>query len=199
MEILILVITALLIKNILLLQYLGNCPFLGVSKRMDTAVGMGLAVVFVMTLATAITWLVQKYALDPLGIGYLQTLAFILVIASLVQFVEMFLRKAMPALYQALGIFLPLITTNCAVFGVAVLAIRNEYNFVESVIFAIASSAGFALALVLMAGIRERLEAADVPAPLRGTAIGLITAGLMALAFLGFLGVDNSLKALTQS
>ena len=199
MEMLILIITALLIKNILLLQYLGNCPFLGVSKRMDTAVGMGLAVIFVMTLATAITWLVQEYALDPLGIGYLQTLAFILVIAALVQFVEMFLRKAMPALYQALGIFLPLITTNCAVFGVAVLAIRKEYNFVEAVVFAIASSAGFTLALILMAGIRERLDAADVPAPLRGTAIGLITAGLMALAFLGFLGVDNSLKALTQS
>jgi len=199
MEFIILVISALLIKNILLIQYLGNCPFLGVSKRMDTAVGMGLAVIFVMTIATAVTWFVQYYVLDPVGLGYLQTIAFILIIAALVQFVEMFLKKSMPMLYQALGIFLPLITTNCAVLGVAILAIREHYSFMESLVFAVASSAGFMLALVLLAGIRERLEVSDVPPALRGTAIGLIMAGLMALAFFGFLGVDSSLKALLQS
>ncbi len=198
MDIIILIITALLIKNILLIQYLGNCPFLGVSKKMDTAIGMGLAVIFVMTIATAVTWLLQQFVLNPLDLGYLQTIAFILVIAALVQFVEMFLRKSMPTLYQALGIFLPLITTNCAVLGVAILTIRKGFNFVEGIVFALASSAGFTLALILMAGIREKLEVADVPRPMQGTAIGLIMAGLMALAFFGFVGVDSALSALTQ-
>ena len=198
MEYVILVISAILIKNILLAEYLGNCPFLGTSKRMDTAVGMGLAVIFVLTCAAAVTYLVQHHVLDPLGLGYLQTIAFILVIAALVQFVEMFLKKFVPPLYRSLGIFLPLITTNCAVLGVAIMCIRRDYNFVQSVVFAVASAAGFTLALILLAGIRERLEVADVPKPLRGTAIGLIMAGLMALAFFGFVGVDSSLSALVQ-
>ncbi|GAG17849.1 unnamed protein product, partial [marine sediment metagenome] len=188
-----------LIKNILLAEYLGNCPFLGTSRRMDTAVGMGLAVIFVLTIATAITYWVQYTFLNPYNLGYLQTIVFILVIAALVQFVEMFLRKFTPPLYQALGIFLPLITTNCAVLGVAILCIRRAYTFPEAVVFGIASASGFTLALILMAGIRERLEISDVPRPFRGTAIGLIMAGLMALAFFGFVGVDASLTALSQN
>lgn len=199
MDYIVLVITAVLIKNILLAQYLGNCPFLGTSKRMDTAVGMGVAVIFVMTIATAVTYVVQYSILKPLDLGYLQTIAFILVIAALVQFVEMFLKKFAPPLYQALGIFLPLITTNCAVLGTAILVIRKEQTFPEAIVFAIASAAGFALALILLAGIRERLEVSKVPQALRGTAIGLIMAGLMSLAFFGFMGVDSSLKALLHS
>ena len=199
MEYIVLVITAVLIKNILLAEYLGNCPFLGTSKRMDTAVGMGIAVIFVLTIATAVTYWIQYNVLNPLDLGYLQTIAFILVIAALVQFVEMFLRKFAPPLYMALGIFLPLITTNCAVLGVAILCIRRELSFAQAIVFAIASAAGFSLALILLAGIRERLEISDVPRPLRGTAIGLIMAGLMSLAFFGFLGVDGSLKALIQN
>lgn len=196
MELLILAISAVLIKNILLAQYLGNCPFVGTSKRMDTAIGMGLAVIFVLTLASAATYGVQYLVLKPLGLGYLQTIAFILVIAALVQFVEMFLRKYIPPLYQSLGIFLPLITTNCAVLGVAILCIKNDYTFVEAMVFSVASAAGFALALLLLAGIRERLQVSEVPPALGGTAIGLIMAGLMALAFYGFVGVDSSLSAL---
>jgi len=196
MEYLILAITAVLIKNILLAEYLGNCPFIGVSRRMDTAVGMGMAVIFTIALSSTITWIIQKYALVPLNIGYLQTIVFILVIASLVQLIEMFLKKTAPPLYKALGIFLPLITTNCAVLGIAVLNIRRGYHFAEMLVFSIASAAGFALALVLIAGLRERFEIANIPKPLRGTAIGLITAGLMALAFFGFAGVDGALKAL---
>jgi len=199
MEYVVLAITAVLIKNILLAEYLGNCPFLGTSKRMDTAVGMGLAVIFVLTIATAVTYWVQYKILNPLSLGYLQTIAFILVIAALVQFVEMFLRKFIPPLYQSLGIFLPLITTNCAVLGVAILCIRREYTFSETIVFAIASAGGFTLALILLAGIRERLEISDVPQSLKGTAIGLIMAGMMALAFFGFVGVDSSLKALIQN
>jgi len=198
MEYVILVITAVLIKNILLAEYLGNCPFLGTSKRLDTAIGMGMAVIFVLTIASAITYLVQYYILNPLGLGYLQTIAFILVIASLVQLVEMFLRKFAKALYTALGIFLPLITTNCAVLGAAILVIRREYSFVEGIIFSFSAASGFSLALILMAGIRERLEVANIPRPLMGTAIGLVIAGLMSLAFFGFMGVDASLKALIQ-
>jgi electron transport complex protein RnfA len=198
MEYIILIITAVLIKNILLAQYLGNCPFLGTSKRMDTAVGMGLAVIFVLTIATVVTYWVQYTVLDPLNLEYLQTIAFILVIAALVQFVEMFLRKFAPPLYQALGIFLPLITTNCAVLGVAILVIRGEMTFPQAVIFAAASASGFSLALILLAGIRERLEISDVPKALRGTAIGLIMAGIMSLTFFGFVGVDGALKALVQ-
>lgn len=196
MEYVVLIITAVLIKNILLAEYLGNCPFLGTSKRMDTAIGMGFAVIFVLTIATAVTYSVQYYVLNPLNLGYLQTIAFILVIAALVQFVEMFLRKFLPPLYVSLGIFLPLITTNCAVLGVAILCIRRELSFLEAIVFAIASASGFTLALILLAGIRERLEISDVPKSLRGTAIGLIMAGMMALAFFAFVGVDSSLKAL---
>ena len=196
MEYIVLVISAVLVKNILLAEYLGNCPFLGVSKKMDTAIGMGMAVIFIMTLAGVITWIIQKYALDPFNIGYLQTIIFILVIAALVQLVEMFLKKSIPPLYQALGIFLPLITTNCAVLGVAIMNIRKEFDFINMLIFSFASAVGFTLALILFAGLRERFEITDIPKPLQGTAIGLATAGLMALAFFGFVGVDNALKAL---
>ncbi len=196
MEFIVLAINAILIKNILLARYLGNCPFIGVSRKMDTALGMSMAVIFIMTLAGTITWVIQKYALEAFGIVFLQTIVFILVIASLVQLVEMFLKKAAPPLYQALGIFLPLITTNCAILGVAILNIRQEYAFFEMLIFSFASGLGFALALVLLAGLRERFEISRIPKPLQGTAIGLVTAGLMALAFYGFVGVDNALKAL---
>ena len=199
MEYIVLVITAVLIKNILLAEYLGNCPFLGTSKRMDTAVGMGLAVIFVLTIAAAVTYWVQYLVLEPFNLGYLQTIAFILVIAALVQFVEMFLRKFAPPLYQALGIFLPLITTNCAVLGAAILCIRREYTFIEAIVFAAASASGFTLALIVLAGIRERFEISDIPHSLRGTAIGLIMAGMMALAFFGFVGIDSSLKALINN
>ena len=196
MEYIVLIITAVLIKNILLVEYLGNCPFQGTSKRMDTAVGMGLAVIFVMTIAGGVTYAVQVLVLNPFKLDYLQTIAFILVIAALVQFVEMFLKKFAPPLYQALGIFLPLITTNCAVLGAAILGIRREYNFIEAIIFNAASAAGFTLALIILAGIRERFEISDIPQSLRGTAIGLIMAGMMALAFFGFVGIDSSLQAL---
>ena len=194
MEYVVLAISAILVKNILLAEYLGNCPFLGVSKQMDTAVGMSMAVVFVMTLAGMITWVIQKFGLDPLGLAYLQTIVFILVIAALVQLVEMFLKKAVPPLYQSLGIFLPLITTNCAVLGVAILNIRRDHTFVQTVLFSFTSAVGFGLALVLITGLRERFEISRIPRPLRGTAIGLVTAGLMALAFFGFVGVDAALK-----
>ena len=196
MEYIILIISAILVKNILLAEYLGNCPFLGVSKKMDTAVGMGMAVIFIMTLAGLITWIVQIYCLVPLKIEYLQTIIFILVIASLVQLVEMFLKKSLPPLYSSLGIFLPLITTNCAVLGVALLNIRKEFDFVSMLLFSFASAIGFALALILFAGMRERFEIADIPKPLAGTGIGLVAAGMMALAFFGFVGVDAALKAL---
>jgi electron transport complex protein RnfA len=198
MEYVTLVISAVLIKNILLAQYLGNCPFLGTSKRMSTAIGMGLSVIFVMTIATAITYVVQYGILNPLDLGYLQTIVFILVIASLVQFLELFLRKFAPPLYRALGIFLPLITTNCAILGVALIVILGEMTFIQALIFGIASASGFTLALVLMAGIRERWEISDIPQLLKGTALALITAGLMSLIFFGFIGVDASLTALGQ-
>ena len=196
MEYIVLVISAVLVKNILLAEYLGNCPFLGVYKKMDTAIGMGMAVIFIMTLAGVITWIIQRYALDPFNIGYLQTIVFILVIASLVQLVEMFLKKSITPLNQALGIFLPLITTNCAVLSVAIINIRKEFDFISMLIFSFASAVGFALALILFAGLRERFEITNIPKPLQGTAIGLVTAGLMALAFFGFVGVDSALKAL---
>ncbi len=189
MDLIILVIGAILVKNILLMQYLGNCPFLGVSKRMETAVGMGMAVIFTMTVASAITWAVYKNILVPYNLVYMQTIAFILVIAALVQFVEIFMKKTLPALYQALGIFLPLITTNCAVLGVALICVREDYDFVNMVVSSVASAVGFALALVLFAGLRERFRIARIPQPLQDTAIGLITAGLMSLAFLGFSGI----------
>lgn len=189
MEYFILITSAILVNNILLAQYLGNCPFLGVSKRMDTAVGMGAAVIFTMTLASVLTWCVHRYILVPFGLEFIRTIAFILVIASLVQFVEIFLKKMVPHLYEALGIFLPLITTNCAVLGVAILCVENDYSFQKMVVFALASGIGFALALVLFAGLRERFAVSRIPKTLQDTAIGLVTAGMMSLAFLGFLGM----------
>ena len=180
---------AILANNFIFSQFLGICPFLGVSKKVDTAVGMGIAVTFVMGLASAITWLVNTFILIPLDLGYMQTVAFILVIASLVQFIEMFLQKSMPSLYTALGVYLPLITTNCAVLGVALLNIQNNYNFIESVVYGITGGLGFLLAIVLFASIRERLVFADYPKNWEGFPIALVTAGLMALAFMGFSGL----------
>ena len=180
---------AILANNFIFSQFLGICPFLGVSKKVDTAVGMGVAVTFVMGLASAITWLVNTFILIPLDLGYMQTVAFILVIASLVQFIEMFLQKSMPSLYTALGVYLPLITTNCAVLGVALLNIQNNYNFIESVVYGITGGLGFLLAIVLFASIRERLVFADYPKCWDGFPIALLTAGLMALAFMGFSGL----------
>ena len=188
-ELLAISLSAILANNFIFSQFLGICPFLGVSKKVDTAVGMGIAVTFVMALASAITWAVQRFVLDPFGLGYMQTVAFILVIASLVQFIEMFLQKAMPALYTALGVYLPLITTNCAVLGVALLNINSNYNFIESVVYGITGGLGFLLAIVLFASIRERLVFADYPKSFEGFPIALVTAGLMALAFMGFSGL----------
>ncbi len=188
-EYILLVVAAIFVNNIVLAQYLGNCPFIGTSKSMGVAVGMGAAVVFVATMAAAITWTVQRYLLAPYGLGYLQTIAFILVIASLVQFVEMFLKKAAPPLYRSLGIFLPLITTNCAVLGIAIICQREEYDFITTVIFSFASGLGFMLALVLLSTIRERLDLVRIPRALRGTPIALIMAGLMSLAFFAFSGM----------
>lgn len=180
---------AVLSNNFIFSQFLGICPFLGVSKKVDTAVGMGIAVTFVMGLASAITWLVNTFILVPLSLGYMQTVAFILVIASLVQFIEMFLQKSMPTLYTALGVYLPLITTNCAVLGVALLNIQNNYNFISSVVYGITGGLGFLLAIVLFASIRERLVFAEYPKSWDGFPIALVTAGLMALAFMGFSGL----------
>ncbi len=183
-------IGAFLINNIIFAKFLGICPFLGVSKKIDTAVGMGVAVTFVITLSSTITWLLQRLVLDNLGLEYLQTISFILVIAALVQFVEMFLKKSAPALYEALGVYLPLITTNCAVLGVAILNIQEEFNLIETLVHSLAASLSFLLAIVLFAGIRERLELADIPEALKGFPIALITAGLMSIAFLGFSGLS---------
>ena len=180
---------AILANNFIFSQFLGICPFLGVSKKVDTAVGMGVAVTFVMGLASAITWLVNTFILIPFDLGYMQTVAFILVIAALVQFIEMFLQKSMPSLYTALGVYLPLITTNCAVLGVALLNIQNNYNFIESVVYGVTGGLGFLLAIVLFASIRERLVFADYPKAFEGFPIALVTAGLMALAFMGFSGL----------
>ena len=180
---------AILANNFIFSQFLGCCPFLGVSKKVDTAVGMGVAVTFVMGLASAVCFVVNKYILIPLDLAYMQTVAFILVIASLVQFIEMFLQKAMPALYTALGVYLPLITTNCAVLGVVLLNVQNGYNFIESVVYGITGGLGFLLAIVLFASIRERLVFADYPKCWDGFPIALITAGLMARAFMGFSGL----------
>lgn len=179
----------ILVDNFVLQRFFGICPFLGVSRKMETAMGMGMAVVFVITLATMVTWLVHYYILVPLSLQFLQLVTFILVIAGLVQLVETFLRKASPTLYQGLGIYLPLITTNCAVLAVALLAVRQDFTFLESVVFGIAASLGFWMALVIMSGIRERLDLARVPAALQGTAITLITAGILSLAFMGFRGM----------
>ena len=182
-------LVAILANNFIFSQFLGCCPFLGVSKKVDTAVGMGVAVTFVMGLASAVCFVVNRFILIPLDLAYMQTVAFILVIASLVQFIEMFLQKSMPSLYTALGVYLPLITTNCAVLGVVLLNVQNNYNFIESVVYGITGGLGFLLAIVLFASIRERLVFADYPKCWDGFPIALITAGLMALAFMGFSGL----------
>ena len=180
---------AILANNFIFSQFLGCCPFLGVSKKVDTAVGMGVAVTFVMGLASAVCFVVNRFILIPLDLAYMQTVAFILVIASLVQFIEMFLQKSMPSLYTALGVYLPLITTNCAVLGVVLLNVQEGYNFIESVVYGITGGAGFLLAIVLFASIRERLQFSEPPKAFRGFPIALITAGLMALSFMGFSGL----------
>lgn len=196
MEYILIFISAIFVNNIIFSQFLGICPFLGVSKKLDTSLGMGAAVAFVMTLATIVTWLVQHYLLNPFNLGYLQTLAFILVIAALVQMVEIILKKVSPALYQALGIFLPLITTNCAVLGVAILVIQKDYNLIQGVVYAISTAIGFALAMALFAGLREQLALVKVPKGMQGTSIVLVTAGLLALAFMGFSGLEGGLAKL---
>ncbi len=188
-EYLLLLVSAVFVNNIILARYLGNCPFLGVSTRLETATGMSMAVVFVTTMAGAITWVVWTYLLTPFDLEYLRIIAFILVIATLVQLVELFLQKSVPALYRALGIFLPLITTNCAVLGVAVLSVQEEYSFTKTLVFSFAASVGYGLALILLTGIRERFATAPIPVYLKGTSLGLVTAGLLALAFLGFAGM----------
>lgn len=195
MEYILIFISAIFVNNIILSQFLGICPFLGVSKKIDTALGMGMAVAFVLTLATIVTYLIQYGLLVPLGLQYLQTLAFILVIAALVQMVEIILRKVSPALYQALGIFLPLITTNCAVLGVAILVIQKDYTLSESIAYAFSTALGFALALTVFAGMREQMALVQIPKGMRGMAIVLVAAGLLSLAFMGFGGVDSGLKA----
>ena len=196
-------ITAIFVNNIVLSQFLGICPFLGVSKKVDSALGTGAAVAFVLTLATIVTYLIQKYVLEAFDLEYLQTIAFILVIAALVQMVEIILKKSAPALYQALGVFLPLITTNCCILGVAILVANGTYatqglepSLLTGVVFAISTAIGFALALVVFAGIREQLALMDVPKGMQGMSIALVTAGLLAMAFMGFSGVDNGLKVL---
>ena len=183
------VIGAIFVNNVVLSQFLGICPFLGVSSKVNTSLGMGMAVTFVMALSAVVTWSVQTFVLVPFGIEYMQTIVFILVIASLVQMVEIVLKKVSPSLYQALGIFLPLITTNCAVLGVAIISVQKDFDLLTSVIYSVSIAIGFALALVLFAGIRERLEVEDVPQGMRGVPIALITAGLLAMAFMGFANV----------
>lgn len=182
-------LNAILAENFILVKFMGICPFMGVSKKMDTAAGMGLAVIFVMGLASAFGYVVNTFILMPLGLGYLQTLAYILVIAALVQFVEMFLKKAVPSLYSALGIYLPLITTNCAVLGVVLLNTQNNYNFIESLVYGVTGGVGFLMAIVLFASIREKLRFAEYPKSFEGFPIALVTAGLLALAFMGFSGM----------
>lgn len=188
-DILVLAISCIFVNNILLMQYLGNCPFLGVSKKMETATGMAMAVIFVLVMAGAITWLTNTYLLKPFDFEYLKTLSFILVIAALVQFVEMFLRKSIPGLYAGLGIFLPLITTNCAVMGVCLINIKEEYDFIQMLIASFTYAVGFGLALILFAAIRERILLANVPKPLQDTSIGLVSAGMLSLAFFAFKGM----------
>ena len=185
----IIVISAVLINNIVLSQFLGICPFLGVSKKLSAALGMGAAVTFVLVLAGLFTWIVQIYILNPFNIAYMRTIAFILIIGALVQFVEMIIRKYSPGLYKALGIYLPLITTNCAVLGVAILNIHKDFSLVKTLVHSVSHAVGFSLALILMAGIRERLESADIPKCMEGVPISLVTASLMSIAFLGFSGL----------
>ena len=196
MEYLLIFISAIFVNNIILSQFLGICPFLGVSQKVSTSLGMSAAVAFVMTLATIVTYLIQHFVLNPLGLQYLQTIAFILVIAALVQMVEIILKKVSPPLYQALGIFLPLITTNCAVLGVAILVIQKDFSLLQSIVYAFSTAIGFGLALVVFAGIREQMALTKIPKGMQGTAIVLVTAGLLSLAFMGFSGVDSGLRQL---
>ncbi len=191
---LIVFITAIFVNNVVLSQILGICPFLGVSKKIDTALGMSAAVAFVLVLATLVTYLLQYYVLNPCGLAYLQTIAFILVIAALVQMVEIILKKVSPALYQALGVYLPLITTNCAVLGVAILVIQKDFDLLMGIWYALSTALGFGLALTVFAGIREQLSMVAIPKGMQGMSIALITAGLLSMAFMGFSGVDNGLK-----
>ena len=189
MEMFAIIIGAIFVNNVVLSQFLGICPFLGVSNKVETSMGMGAAVTFVMAISSLVVYLLQYYVLVPLGMEYMQTIVFILVIAALVQMVEIILKKISPSLYQALGIFLPLITTNCAVLGVALLLVQKEFNLVESVVYATSTALGFALALVIFAGLRERLELADTPKAVQGVPIALITAGILAMVFMGFSGL----------
>ena len=188
-ELILILVASAIVNNVVLSQFLGLCPFLGVSKKIETAAGMGGAVIFVITISSFVTGLIYKFILEPTGFAYLQTIVFILVIAALVQFVEMFLKKKMPAIYQALGVYLPLITTNCAVLGIALKNVTNGYNILQGVINGFGTAVGFTIAIVIMAGIREKIEFNDVPKPFKGSAIVLVTAGLMAIAFFGFSGV----------
>ena len=195
MEYILIFITAIFVNNVVLSQFLGICPFLGVSKKVETATGMGAAVAFVLVIATIVTYLIQKFVLDAFGLQYLQTIAFILVIAALVQMVEIILKKVSPALYQALGVFLPLITTNCCILGVAILVIQNDYDLLTGIVYGFATAIGFALAMILFAGIREQLSLVNVPKGMEGMSIALVTAGLLAMAFMGFSGVDKGLAS----
>jgi electron transport complex protein RnfA len=189
MEYIVIIIAAVFVNNIVLAQFLGVCPFLGVSGKVSTSVGMSGAVMFVLTIATMVTWLIQHYVLDAFNLQFLQTITFILVIASLVQMVEIILKKVSPAMYQALGIFLPLITTNCAVLGVAILTVQKDYSLIEGVVFAVGNSIGFGLAMILFSGIREHLELMEVPKGMQGVPAALIVGGILALAFMGFTGM----------
>lgn len=184
------IITAIFVNNIVFAQFLGICPFMGVSKKISSAVGMGAAVAFIMTFSTCVTWILQTYILSPFGMGYMQTIAFILVIAALVQMLEIILKKISPALYAALGVFLPLITTNCAVLGVAITVVQKDFSLLMSLIYALSTAVGFAIALIIFAGIRTQLELSEVPRYMRGTPIALICAGLLAMAFMGFSGIS---------
>ena len=188
-ELILLIISAAIVNNVVLSQFLGLCPFLGVSKKVETAGGMGAAVIFVITIASLVTSLIYKFILATLGLTYLQTIVFILVIAALVQFVEMFLKKSMPALYESLGVYLPLITTNCAVLGVALNSVQYGYNILESVVYGFGISVGFTIAIVILAGIREKMEYNDIPESWQGMPIVMVTAGLMSIAFFGFSGI----------
>lgn len=196
LNLILIIIVAIFVNNVVLAQFLGICPFLGVSKKVDTASGMGMAVTAVLVVATIVTYLIQVYVLNAFGLEYLQTIAFILVIAALVQMIEIILKKTMPALYQALGVFLPLITTNCCILGVAILVIQKDYDLLQGIVYAFSTALGFALAMVVFAGLREQLQFSRVPKLFDGMPIALITAGLLAMAFMGFSGVDGGLSRL---
>jgi electron transport complex protein RnfA len=191
MELIGIIIVAIFVNNVVFAQFLGICPFLGVSKKVDTAIGMGVAVMFVLTISTIVTYLIQKGILEPFNLQYLQTISFILVIASLVQMVEIVLKKISPALYEALGVFLPLITTNCVILGVAILVIQKDFNLLESVIYAVATAIGYAIAIIIFSSIREQLALTKVPKAMKDIPIALITAGIIAMAFMGFSGIDQ--------